>query len=228
MFAVPIRERDAPGYHKVILQPQDLKSIRAAINHGNKAAAQEAAALPGGDPGLPHVPLPVNQDIMPPKGIINSNQLDRELAHMMANAVMYNPDPCCGLGSSFLVKQDKQHPDGQDGGSAQDTVVGYKVDEFGVVKDTRAMFTEVSKIVAEFQGAEVQRGAQPGASFMTHNAHYTQGTNTRQASVATGHDELGLGGASEHAGDDGDDHTGTEAESTSMGNAVKRRRTARN
>ena len=34
MFAAPIREKDAPGYHKLILQPQDLKSIKAAIATG--------------------------------------------------------------------------------------------------------------------------------------------------------------------------------------------------
>lgn len=219
MFSVPIRDRDAPGYHKVILQPQDLKSIRVAINHGNRAAAQVAASLPGGDPGDKTLYLPTTEELKPPKGIVNSSQLDRELAHMFANAIMYNPDPGHGPGPSFLHNLDEVQGDGEEGG---EHVLGYKVDEFGVVNDTRAMFVEVEKLLSELRSAEVRKGARPGA---------TTGTSTRQASVAAGnardvsmsHDE----GSSFVKEEAADERQTPAAEAEAVGNAVKRRRTTR-
>ncbi|KAK3320542.1 hypothetical protein B0T19DRAFT_477793 [Cercophora scortea] len=223
MFAAPIRDKDAPGYDKVILQPQDLKSIRAAINHGNRAAAQLAAALPGGDPGTSSVRLPLSEELVPPKGIINSWQLDRELAHMFANAIMYNPEHLYGLPLEFEQATEDarlaQLAGEEQLAEHEDHLLGYKVDEFGVVNDARAMFHEVDKLLTELRSAEIQRGSGPNPLM---------GTSTRQTSVTGG----GMGEYSftmrDEAGsavDDADDQTATEAEA--VGNASKRRRTAR-
>lgn len=230
MFAVPIRERDAPGYHKRIIQPQDLKSIRAAIMTGNRAAAQAAAALPGGDPGTSTVGLPISEELVPPRAIINSNQLDRELAHMFANAIMYNPDHGHGPGPAFMVQEDdesnEQEGAGEENGGAaahqgghhgQEHVLGYKVDEYGVVHDTRAMFQDVDKWLSELRSAEIERGKPPAT-----------GTSTRQASVAGGlqGDQFfssNAAGGADTTMDDADEQTATEPETT-----VKRRRTTRN
>ena len=216
MFAHPIRERDAPGYSKVILRPQDLKSIRAAITHGNKTASQAAANLPDGDPGTSSVRLPISEELVPPKGIINSSQLDRELAHMFSNAIMYNPDPFHGPGSAFLRQDDVEDGDAGDGASGEN-VLGYKVDEFGVVKDARAMFVEVEKMVSELRSAEIQRSRPALAT----------GTSTRHASVAAGTARDGSVPRDEGGStvEDADEQTATEAETVS--NAPKRRRTAR-
>jgi hypothetical protein len=223
MFATAIRERDAPGYNKVILQPQDLKRIKSAISAGNRAAVQAAAALPGGDPNTSSVWLPVNENLLPPNAIINSGQLDREFAHMFSNAIMYNPDPGHGPGPAFLVRDEGSQGDDQEGGGAHghDTL-GYKVDEFGVVNDARAMYWEVEKLLSELRSAEVRRtgGEKTGA---------TTGTSTRQASVAQREaSQAGDDGPSHNfnGGDDGDEHTATEAE-TGAGNTAKRRRTTR-
>lgn len=215
MFKAPIREKDAPGYHKVILQPQDLKSIKAAITAGNKAATQQAAALPGGDPNTSSVWLPVSEALQPPKGIINSGQLDRELAHMFSNAIMYNPDPGHGPGPSFLVGENDAQAEGHDG-AHHDGTLGYKVDEFGVVKDTRAMFMEVDKLLSELRSAEVRRtgGGRAGAAT---------GTSTRQASVAQRDTSMARDEHNHNAEDD--EHTATEVETTT--NTAKRRRTTR-
>ncbi|KAK4135776.1 hypothetical protein BT67DRAFT_448708 [Trichocladium antarcticum] len=195
MFAQPIREKDAPGYHKVIKYPQDLKSIRAAINHGNRAAAQAAAALPGGDPGSSSVWLPRTEELVPPRSIINSSQLDRELAHMFSNAVMYNPDPYHGPGPVFLNNVD-EIGEGVEGGAHHDSgVLGYKVDEFGVVNDARAMFVGVEKLLSELRSAEIQRGAPPGGAT---------GTSTRQASVLG----AAAGGPESGADEDEEDECG--------------------
>lgn len=215
MFKAPIREKDAPGYHKVILQPQDLKSIKAAITAGNKAAAQQAAALAGGDPNTSSVWLPVSEALQPPKGIINSGQLDRELAHMFSNAIMYNPDPGHGPGPSFLVGENDAQAEGHEG-AHHDGTLGYKVDEFGVVKDTRAMFMEVDKLLSELRSAEVRRtgGGRAGAAT---------GTSTRQASVAQRDTSMARDEHNHNAEDD--EHTATEVETTT--NTAKRRRTTR-
>jgi hypothetical protein len=171
LFAHQIRERDAPGYSSIVLQPQDLKSIRAAINHGNRTAAAAAASLPDGDPGTSSVWLPISEELVPPKGIINSAQLDRELAHMFSNAIMYNPDPNRGPGPYFMRSDEEvDAEDGEDG-----PVLGYKVDENGIVNNARAMFVEVQKLLADMRNAEIQRGAPPPP---------TGATSTRQVSTS--------------------------------------------
>lgn len=225
MFAAPIRERDAPGYHKVVIQPQDLKSIKAAINAGNKAAAQAAAALPGGDPNTSSVWLPSTEALMPPKSIINSGQLDRELAHMFANAIMYNPDAGHGPGPTFMCEDDEAQGEGQDGG-ALDNGLGYKVDEFGVVNDARNMFGEVDKLLSELRSAEVRRTG-GGRHMLGHGL--ATGSSTRQASVARGEASMSMerDNHHHHNGDEADEQTATEAETSVVGNPVKRRRTTR-
>lgn len=229
LFAHQIRERDAPGYRNRILMPQDLKSIRAAINHGNRAAAAAAAALPGGDPGTSSVLLPISEELVPPKGIINSSQLDRELAHMLANAIMYNPDPNRGPGPAFMRSEAEVDAEDEENGAP---VLGYKVDENGIVNNTRAMFVEVEKLLSDMRAAEIQKGTPPTAGGAT-----LTGTSTRQASVAGGglgetpaakRDEPGSSSAAAAAAavaDEREEQTPTEPEG--VGNVPKRRRITR-
>lgn len=151
MFATALREKDAPNYRQIVLQPQDITSIRSAIKHGNKAAVQAAGSLPGGDPGTASVWLPISEDLTPPKAIINSAQLERELVHMFCNAIMYNPDPDRGPGPAFMKRTQEE----------EDEIVGYRLDENGVVKNTQAMFLEVEKLLGELRAAEKERSAPP-------------------------------------------------------------------
>ncbi|KAF7562417.1 hypothetical protein G7046_g1719 [Stylonectria norvegica] len=162
MFATALRERDAPNYRQIVLQPQDITSIRSAIKHGNKAAVHAAHDLPGGDPGTAHVWLPHSNELVPPKGIINSAQLERELVHMFCNAIMYNPDPDRGPGPGFMKRSQDE----------EEEIVGYHLDENGVVKNTRSMFVEVEKLLGDLRSAEKERSAPPPSV-------------TRPASVAT-------------------------------------------
>lgn len=177
MFAHPIKEGNAPGYPTIVLHPQDLKSIRMSITAGNKAAVAAAQALPGGDPGTSVVWLPISEELVPPKGIINSAQLERELLHMFTNAIMYNPDPNRGPGPAF-----KRGPRGESGSGGADAggddgghrhhyhhhhdgagvgadgdALGYEVDENGVVKATRNMYLEAKKVMADLRSAEKGR-----------------------------------------------------------------------
>lgn len=123
MFAKPLTERDAPGYKSLILRPQDLKSIKSAIGAGGRAfvaAADNAGAVESGSPGSgtpagvqwaggsakgASAWVPATPDVQPPKGIVNSGQLVKELMRMFANAVMFNPDPKRGVGPAFNTRR---------------------------------------------------------------------------------------------------------------------------
>jgi len=185
-FAAPVKERDAPGYTNIILRPQDLKSIRNAITQGSRAAI--AAAPDDMNPNASNIWLPISEDLIPPKGIINYAQLEKELMRMFANAVMFNADPDRGFGKSW-----------QGIGKGKGDIVGYEIDEDGVIKDTKAMFTDVEKVVGSLRSAE------------------RRSEEMRESSMARGagdDDEL-----DELAGD-GDSHAGN------AGSVAKRRRKA--
>ncbi len=140
-FATPVKEHNAPGYKTLILRPQDLKSIRIAITAGHRAAT--ATAPEEMNPSASSVWLPISEDLIPPKGIINYAQLEKELMRMFANAVMFNADPDRGFGRKW-----------QGIGKGKGDSVGYEIDEDGVVKDTRAMFADVEKVVGSLRSAE--------------------------------------------------------------------------
>lgn len=139
-FAYPVKERDAPGYKNIILRPQDLKSIKSSITAGNKAAI--AACPEDANPNASNIWLPISEDLVPPKGIINYSQFEKELMRMFANAIMFNPDPDGGLGSRFRGRKE-----------AGDSL-GYTVDEDSMVKETKAMFADVERIVESLRAAE--------------------------------------------------------------------------
>ncbi|KAG0646104.1 hypothetical protein D0Z07_8169 [Hyphodiscus hymeniophilus] len=142
MFAVPVKERDAPGYKSLILQPQDLKSIKSAILAGNRAAL---AAVPDDTPqAQTNVWLPSSEDLIPPKGIINYAQLEKEFMRMFANAIMFNADPDRGLGASW----EEMRGGGKKGGE------GYEIDEDAVVNDTKAMYADVEQVIGSLRNAE--------------------------------------------------------------------------
>lgn len=151
MFAHPIKARDAPGYPELILSPQDLKGIRTAINQGQKAAHAAERNMPDADLNAMNVWLPKSIDLIPPKGIINIAQLERELVHMFANAIMYNADPDRGVGPSFIRQNEEDD---------NEEIIGYEVDENGIVKETRNMFAEVEKLMSDLR-SEIERNAQP-------------------------------------------------------------------
>ncbi|KAJ6177738.1 hypothetical protein N7519_008199 [Penicillium mononematosum] len=140
IFAKPISERDAPGYHDLIYRPSDLKSIKSAIHQGSKAVATagESASTPAGDGESPApggtpsksgvLMLQKNEDFIPPKGIVNSAQLEKELIRMFANAII-------------------------DRGSRESTQLGDS-DEGGIIQDSLEMFEDVQQAVTRWRAAE--------------------------------------------------------------------------
>ncbi|KAJ5484145.1 hypothetical protein N7539_005941 [Penicillium diatomitis] len=169
IFAKPISERDAPGYHDLIYRPQDLKSIKSAVHQGSKsvAAATEAVSTPAGDgespaPGVGTpsknnvLMLQKTEDLVPPKAIVNSAQLEKELIRMFANAIMYNPIPARGFGPAFPMMNER--------GSRESTQSG-EGDEGGIIQDSLEMFEDVEQAVTHWRQAE--RTAERNADDMT-------------------------------------------------------------
>lgn len=176
MFAKPITDREAPGYKDLIFRPQDLKSIKSAIVAGSKAlvsAADNAGGVSAsGEVGSPvaqprggtpstkssSVWVPATADVVPPRGIVNSAQLEKELMRMFANAVMFNPDPKRGFGPAFWKRGGRGgNGIGEAGSEAREAdMTGRELEEEegGVVKDTREMYDAVERSVADWRAAE--------------------------------------------------------------------------
>ncbi|OQD81662.1 hypothetical protein PENANT_c026G04741 [Penicillium antarcticum] len=158
IFSKPIGERDAPGYHDLIYRPQDLKSIKSAVHQGSKAVATAAESVstpagdgespaPGGTPSSKNgvLVLQKNEDFVPPKGIVNSAQLEKEFIRIFANAIMFNPIPQRGFGPAFPMTSDR--------GSRESTQMGDS-DEGGIIHDSLEMFGDVEQAVTRWRAAE--------------------------------------------------------------------------
>lgn len=190
IFAKPLAERDAPGYRDLIYRPQDLKSIKSSIHQGSRAvaAATEAASTPAADGESPApnagttsknavLVLPKTEDVIPPKAIVNSAQLEKELIRMFANAVMFNPIPQRGFGPAF--------PMISDGGSRESTQVP-EPDEGGIIKDTLEMFEDVEQAVTRWRAAERTADELASKSILSLRRGSTSDLNTDSADEVKG------------------------------------------
>jgi Bromodomain len=201
IFAKPLTERDAPGYKDLIYRPQDLKSIRAAVGRGSRAANAvidelEATKADDEEAGSPatvvkatntttpsgSILVKKTEDLRPPKGIVNSAQLEMEFMRLFANAVMFNPLPPSerGLPAELKLERDGSNSsrqqqqqqrsqrakaeskdrgwDGDDGGAGDDgdgEKKGYaQEEEGGIIHDTREIFASVEKSVQQWRSVE--------------------------------------------------------------------------
>lgn len=183
LFAKPLTDRDAPGYKNLIYRPQDLKSLKSAIGAGGRALAAAVDGSSATDAGSPlpqqggmtssnnarssTVWIPATVDVVPPKGIVNSAQLEKELMRMFANAVMFNPDPKRGFGPAFRERSGRDHHYLQLGESGladhndksreeeeHPAIAADDEEEGGVVKDAREMFAAVERSVTNWRAAE--------------------------------------------------------------------------
>ncbi|KAF4205478.1 hypothetical protein CNMCM8927_006226 [Aspergillus lentulus] len=190
IFAKPLAERDAPGYRDLIYRPQDLKSIKSSIHQGSRAvaAATEAASTPAADGESPApnagttsknavLVLPKTEDVIPPKAIVNSAQLEKELIRMFANAVMFNPIPQRGFGPAFPMISDS--------GSRESTQVP-EPDEGGIIKDTLEMFEDVEQAVTRWRAAERTADELASKSILSLRRGSTSDLNTDSADEVKG------------------------------------------
>ena len=156
LFAKPLTDRDAPGYKDLIYRPQDLRSIRNAINAGGKAFAKAAESLdPNGNSSS--VWIPETPEVVPPQGIVNSAQLEKELMRVFANAIMFNPEVPSkrGLGPAFRTRQkilEGEVLSEEDEDPSEEVINGKQ--DVSVVKDTREIFDAVEEKVAAWRSAE--------------------------------------------------------------------------
>ncbi|KAL1954397.1 hypothetical protein VTO42DRAFT_1212 [Malbranchea cinnamomea] len=169
IFAKPLTDRDAPGYRNLIYRPQDIKSIKSAIHQGNKAviAATEAGEIesPGTGSGLGATPPRTNglvlrktADIVPPKAIVNSSQLEKELIRMFANAVMFNPTPDQTFGPSFPMRTDAR---------SREPTQQSEPEEGGIIADTLEMYDDIEKAISTWRAAERAAGDFASASLLS-------------------------------------------------------------
>ena len=233
MFAKPLTEREAPGYKDLIYRPQDLKSIKSAISAGSRAvaAAAETVGTPAGEAGSPlgqgastpslktsgSLWIPKTADVVPPKGIVKSAQLEKELMRMFANAIMFNPEPKRGFGPAFKLREKHQHGGDEDGVDGRERAHDAEDEEEeedeeedgGVVKDTREMFQVVEKSVAAWRAAEraVEDGSVRTAAAVA-GAGAGAGAGTRGRKEEDEADEL----AGEEGGEDKDKDKDKERE----------------
>jgi hypothetical protein len=230
-FANPVKEKHALGYHDIVLQPQDLKSIQMAINRGNRTAVDAAQALAGGDPGTSSVWLPVNEGLVPPAGIVNSAQLERELLHMFANAIMYSPDPNRGPGPAFYRKpRDLLREDEDSDADEAHAPAKYEMDENSIVNETRDMFLTVQKLIGDLRNAETRvpgqeagSGAPPTGSNTPRNGSVVPGASgVNEPSKDESHARSSVGPGSGTGADDPD-----EVERSGANGPTKRRRITR-
>ncbi|KAF2659371.1 hypothetical protein K491DRAFT_622911 [Lophiostoma macrostomum CBS 122681] len=93
LFSTAVKAKDAEGYHEIIKRPTDMNAIKKAVAAGSKAVTAAASDTPVGSPGGAGsmLQVPLTADVIPPKAIVNSSQLEKELMRMFANAVMFNP-----------------------------------------------------------------------------------------------------------------------------------------
>jgi hypothetical protein len=201
IFAKPLSDRDAPGYKDLVHRRQDLKSIKAALSKGGKAALAAIEALEAEDEpeegnhetfatanseiregpiGNGAYLLKVSEYLVPPKGIVNSAQLEMELVRMFANAVMFNPLPTSerGFGRSLRLRKkggdigSDEDADTQASSSGDD---GSPTEEGGIISDAREMFEDVLAKVQKWRELEVERL----------DIHEFTGTKTGHPSLAT-------------------------------------------
>lgn len=151
IFAKALSEREAPGYKGLIRRPQDLKSIKAAVTKGSKAATaviEEQEQETGAVPTL----IKTTEDLVPPRGIVNMDQLEKELMRMFANAIMFNPLPDAerGLGPRRSLRLSST--------PSQMGELGYAgSEEGGIVPDAREMCEDVVALIQTFKAAEQDR-----------------------------------------------------------------------
>lgn len=253
IFAKPLSERDAPGYKDLVLRPQDLKSIKAATSKGGRAAIAAIEAIEGDDdatattgqissallPSLGPIGngfylVPKTAELVPPKGIVNSAQLEMELVRTFANAVMFNPLPASerGFGRTLRLRKNGGDVDANvdlEAMSASDeseSASSSGADEDGIISDAREMFNDVVEMVGKWRELEGERrGPAIDSSASRHGSLAVPVANAvengRHASVSVG----------SNVGDDDaapgeNETTNTPVPNTSSGPGRKRRRLA--
>ena len=93
---------------------------------------------------------------MPPKGIVNSSQLEKELIRVFANAIMFNPLPSDERGFGPSLKLNRQNPvdSSASPGAASDSS---QSDDGNIIADARDFYKFVVETVNDYRDIEDER-----------------------------------------------------------------------
>lgn len=155
----------------------ELENAKAAEAGHESPAATTTKAITTTPSGS--ILVSKTEDLTPPKGIVNSAQLEMEFMRVFANAVMFNPLPPSERGVPPELKKQKDSTNhrlrscksrskesddagggggnGEDDGAVAEVVEkkGYAVEEEGgIIHDTREMFASVEKAVLQWRSVE--------------------------------------------------------------------------
>ena len=199
LFAKPLTDREAPGYRDLIYRPQDLRSIRTAINAGGRALIKAAEGL-GEEGNSSNVWIPETPEVVPPLGIVNSTQLEKELMRIFANAIMFNPEVPSkrDVGPAFRTRQrtlERRVADEEEEAPSEGEVINGKQD-VSVVKDTREIFKAVEEKLAGWKS--VERPADEGGGT-TKGPGRLRGGGDEEADELAGNEEDIVGSVEQEA-----------------------------
>jgi Bromodomain len=240
IFSKALTERDAPGYKKLILRPQDLKTIKAAVNKGSRAAGvaieeMENQQQTDGDGGETPAPTKASfgstgagagiyfvtktEDLMPPKGIVNSAQLEMELMRMFANAVMFNPLAGNERGFGGRLRLLRGGGVKEQGEVSKEVEVGEtETEDGGIISDTKEMCKDVMELVAKYRRLEHDRMYISMEEAATKGSTAIATTAGQRARSASEHSAFGDEGASVLVDGEGNTH-GTSRKRRKIGEA---------
>lgn len=90
---------ETPASARTVIGDQDAIAAASPAPAANTPAAARNRGTPSftSSASANVVTVPVNPDIIPPKGIVNSGQFEKEVMRTFANAIMFNPDPKRGF-----------------------------------------------------------------------------------------------------------------------------------
>lgn len=132
----------------------------AAPNNGSGSSSSTTTTTTtttGGPSKNTILALPKTADLVPPKAIVNSAQLEKEIIRMFANAVMFNPSPDNerGFGPAFPMTAGRNKDNSKSESAArEESSQLWEVDEGGIVRDTREMCEDVEQAVTRWRAAE--------------------------------------------------------------------------
>ena len=177
-----------------------------------------------------------SEDLLAPKGIVNSAQLEVELVRVFANAVMFNPLPSSerGFGGSLRLRRrggdvTAQHMQGDHDQRAESSESGdsSSSEAGGIISDTREMFEDVMALVRKWREAEVERFGNVGEADLNVSTPIAGPSKIAAQGSGSGSFNASANPSLRHSEsvENEDDGPSTPAAST-LGNARKRRRVA--
>ena len=203
----------------------DTTTETASPAVGTTPTPNPAPNLIAGQPKNSAILLDKTPDLIPPKSIVNSAQLEKELLRMFANAVMFNPMPSSerGFGPDVhftrggLLDPNSRETDGygldeandasndQNTASATVEFKGYsnEEDSGSIIRDTREMMADVERAIGIWRDAEM--------GSITFGEEFSLSGNGGMGNINDGAESIGEAGKGVKAGDSANNNSSNNA-----------------